>query len=148
MIFAGLFDNKVTWQIQAVLVRETACQHDSHFGTAMIVVGDAAAWCDAMQGNFAAILANRQARDLQRRAEVFPGQGIETLGHQLLYAARQVSDSVSGLTRQPVFIRTVNSSGKTLHRVRVGPIETDQELRSLSSRIVAANLGSPYTVKE
>ena len=65
-----------------------------------------------------------------------------------LESAREVSASVGRLTDRPVFIRTVTSSGKTLHRVRVGPINSDNEMRSLSSRIVAANLGSPYTVKE
>ena len=43
-------------------------------------------------------------------------------------------------TRHPVFIRSVNSgSGNVLHRVRVGPLRDNREIRELSQRVVAAN---------
>jgi rare lipoprotein A len=49
----------------------------------------------------------------------------------------------------PVFIRTVNTSNnKILHRVRVGPISDPGQIQRVSESVVAANLGSPYTVTE
>jgi cell division septation protein DedD len=43
----------------------------------------------------------------------------------------------------------VNSgSNGVLHRVRVGPVSDAGEIRQLSQRVVAANLGSPYPVTE
>ena len=66
-----------------------------------------------------------------------------------MHSAQRVSDQLRQLTRHPVFIRSVNSSsGNVLHRVRVGPFRDNREIRELSQRVVAANLGSPYTVAE
>jgi rare lipoprotein A len=66
-----------------------------------------------------------------------------------LQTAQQVSDQVRRFTQRPVFIRTVNSSSNgVLHRVRVGPVSDAGEIRQLSQRVVAANLGSPYTITE
>ena len=66
-----------------------------------------------------------------------------------MHSAQRVSDQLRQLTRHPVFIRSVNSgSGNVLHRVRVGPLRDNREIRELSQRVVAANLGSPYTVAE
>jgi len=66
-----------------------------------------------------------------------------------LQTAQRVSDQVRRFTQRPVFIRTVNSSSSgVLHRVRVGPVSDAGEIRQLSQRVVAANLGSPYTITE
>ncbi|MEQ8954765.1 MAG: septal ring lytic transglycosylase RlpA family protein [Gammaproteobacteria bacterium] len=66
-----------------------------------------------------------------------------------LDAAEQVQDQLQDLTRLPVIIRSVEtSSAGTLYRVRVGPVADDLEIQRLSRRVVAANLGSPYTVTE
>ena len=66
-----------------------------------------------------------------------------------LQTAQRVSDQVRRFTQWPVFIRTVNSSSSgVLHRVRVGPVSDAGEIRQLSQRVVAANLGSPYTITE
>lgn len=66
-----------------------------------------------------------------------------------MHSAQRVSDQLRQLTRHPVFIRSVNGgSGNVLHRVRVGPLRDNREIRELSQRVVAANLGSPYTVAE
>jgi rare lipoprotein A len=66
-----------------------------------------------------------------------------------MHSAQRVSDQLRQLTRHPVFIRSVNSgSGNVLYRVRVGPLRDNREIRELSQRVVAANLGSPYTVAE
>lgn len=66
-----------------------------------------------------------------------------------LDTARELSRELDTLTDRPVFIRSINSrENGVLHRVRIGPIENDGEIQSLSRRVVAANLGRPYTVTE
>lgn len=66
-----------------------------------------------------------------------------------LSAARKVSTRVEGLTNLPVIIRSVSTgNNRTLHRVRVGPISDPGQIQRLSQSVVAANLGSPYTVTE
>ena len=66
-----------------------------------------------------------------------------------LSTAQEVSTKVEEITSLPVFIRTVNiSKSRTLHRVRVGPISNSGQIQRVSESVVAANLGSPYTVTE
>ena len=66
-----------------------------------------------------------------------------------LSAAQEVTSMVEEITSLPVFIWTVNtSSNKILHRVRVGPISDPGQIQRVSESVVAANLGSPYTVTE
>jgi len=66
-----------------------------------------------------------------------------------LSAAKEVSSRVEGITSLPVFIRSVNTSNnRVLHRVRVGPISDPGQIQRVSQSVVAANLGSPYTVTE
>ncbi|MEX2130349.1 MAG: septal ring lytic transglycosylase RlpA family protein [Pseudohongiellaceae bacterium] len=66
-----------------------------------------------------------------------------------LTAAEQLSFQLRRITELPVFIRSVASnSSQILHRVRVGPINDPGELQRLSDSVVAARLGSPYTVTE
>lgn len=66
-----------------------------------------------------------------------------------LDSARALSQRLEGLTELPVFIRSVETAdSSTLHRVRIGPVANDEEIRRLTRRVVAANLGSPYTVTE
>lgn len=66
-----------------------------------------------------------------------------------LTAAQEVSARLQQLTAYPVFIRSVKSGDdRILHRVRVGPIDDPGAIRQTSDRVVAANLGSPYTVTE
>ena len=66
-----------------------------------------------------------------------------------LNAAQEVTSRVEEITSLPVFIRTVNTSNnKILHRVRVGPISDPGQIQRVSESVVAANLGSPYTVTE
>ena len=66
-----------------------------------------------------------------------------------LSAAKEVTSRVEEITSLPVFIRTVNTSNnKILHRVRVGPISDPGQIQRVRESVVAANLGSPYTVSE
>ena len=66
-----------------------------------------------------------------------------------LSAAQEITSRVEEITSLPVFIRTVNTSkNRILHRVRVGPISDPGQIQRVSESVVAANLGSPYTVTE
>ncbi|MCP5345634.1 MAG: septal ring lytic transglycosylase RlpA family protein [Pseudomonadales bacterium] len=64
-------------------------------------------------------------------------------------AAQRLSTQLREITTLPVFIQeVVSDSRQRLHRVRVGPILDSNEIRAITERVVAANLGSPYTVIE
>ncbi len=66
-----------------------------------------------------------------------------------LSAAEALSVRLQSLTDIPIIIRAVNTSNnRILHRVRVGPISDPREIRQITQSVVAANLGSPYTVTE
>jgi len=67
-----------------------------------------------------------------------------------LRAAEQLSARLRNLTSRPVFIRSVETNGaqQTMHRVRVGPIPDAEELARITDSVVAADLGSPYTVRD
>ena len=66
-----------------------------------------------------------------------------------LSTAQEVSSRVEEITSLPVLIRTVNTANnRILHRVRVGPISDPGQIQRVSQSVVAANLGSPYTVTE
>lgn len=63
--------------------------------------------------------------------------------------AQRLTLQLQEITPLPVFIQeTTIDAGRTLHRVRVGPIADSDQVRFLTERVVAANLGSPYTVTE
>ena len=63
--------------------------------------------------------------------------------------ARELSRQLRQITSMPVVIRSVESQASgVLHRVRVGPVNDPVEIRQISQSVVAANLGSPYTVTE
>ena len=77
------------------------------------------------------------------------GKFLQVGAFSELSAAREVSSRVEEFTSLPVFIRSVNTSNnKILHRVRVGPISDPGQIQRVSESVVAANLGSPYTVTE
>ena len=83
------------------------------------------------------------------RGEVSGRRYLQVGAFSELRSAQRVFDQLRQITRHPVFIRSVkNGSGNLLYRVRVGPLRDTREIRELSQRVVAANLGSPYTVAE
>lgn len=64
-------------------------------------------------------------------------------------SAEEVSSKLRKLTNRPVFIRSVTTMNNgTMHRVRIGPVNDNGEIDSISRQVVAANLGNPYTVTE
>ena len=64
-------------------------------------------------------------------------------------AAEELSGQLRRMTTFPVFIASVDTGqNRVMHRVRVGPIDNEGELRRIRESVVAANLGSPYTVQD
>ena len=64
-------------------------------------------------------------------------------------SAQQMIVQIQQITSFPVFIQeVVNDASQRLHRVRVGPISDDREIKNITDRVVAANLGRPYTITE
>ncbi|MCH2323831.1 MAG: septal ring lytic transglycosylase RlpA family protein [Pseudomonadales bacterium] len=64
-------------------------------------------------------------------------------------SAREMSDKLRAMTNRPVFIRSLDSTNSgVLHRVRICTVNDTSEIRRITQSVVAANLGSPYTVTE
>lgn len=95
--------------------------------------------------------AERMAAELAR-VETAPAPGglyLQVGAFSILGAAEDLSRRVRAFTARPVFIRSVEVGGRgVLHRVRVGPVNGPGEARQLTLLLVAADLGSPYTVSE
>ena len=64
-------------------------------------------------------------------------------------SATELLANVEEVIDEPVFINTMkNPAGKTLYRVRVGPIGDPAELENISRKLVAADFGMPYPVRQ
>ncbi|MBE7376828.1 septal ring lytic transglycosylase RlpA family protein [Pseudomonas lopnurensis] len=61
-------------------------------------------------------------------------------------AAQLLKDKLSGVVSAPVFISSVVLNQQTLHRVRLGPIDTPDEAVRLEQSVRLANLGQPRRV--
>lgn len=61
-------------------------------------------------------------------------------------AAQLLSDKLARLATVPVRVSSVASGQQVLHRVRLGPLQSEQQMESLRSRIVQAGLGNPAPV--
>ncbi len=90
---------------------------------------------------------------LQERSRIEQDAGEEFLqvgAFSSIDSARQLLATVSTLTSLPIFIRSVEdvSSGKLLHRVRLGPVNETMDLGSLIGMIMDAGLGQPFRVRQ
>ena len=66
-----------------------------------------------------------------------------------LNLAREVSEKLRVMTNRPVIISIINNTANgVLHRVRIGPVNDPSEIRRITQSVVAASLGSPYTITE
>ena len=94
-------------------------------------------------------LARNDVPDTVGAALGSDNQYLQVGAFSSLASAQQLSDQLKNMTSRPVFIRSVPSqSSGVLHRVRIGPMADPGEIRSLTQRVVAAELGRPYTVTE
>lgn len=62
-------------------------------------------------------------------------------------AAELLKDKLSQMAAAPVFISSVTLNQQILHRVRLGPISTQDEALQLQNSIRLANLGQPTLVR-
>jgi rare lipoprotein A len=82
-------------------------------------------------------------------AGVAVNQYIQVGAFSDLDAAEGLVQRLASITSRPVFIRSVTSqNNQELHRVRIGPVGDAVELERISAAVVAANLGSPYTIRD
>lgn len=63
-------------------------------------------------------------------------------------AAQLLKDKLSLLTNAPVFINSVVLNEQVLHRVRMGPVPSQNEAEDLRHRVRLANLGQPALVAD
>ncbi len=61
-------------------------------------------------------------------------------------AAQLLKDKLSGMVTAPVFISSVVHNQRVLHRVRLGPIASNDEASQLEQSVRLANLGVPRRV--
>lgn len=61
-------------------------------------------------------------------------------------AAEQLRSQAQGLVQTPVFVSPVRVDARTLHRVRLGPVDSHDEAQQLMERLRLANLGTPALV--
>lgn len=96
------------------------------------------------------------SRNIPNRTRVGSTTGVVSAAKYLqvgAFSQRQAAEDITrklrGLTNRPVFIRSVDTiNNGVMHRVRIGPVPDSNEINQLSRRVVAANLGNPYTVTE
>lgn len=62
-------------------------------------------------------------------------------------AAQLLRDKLSSLTEAPVFVSSVMHRDQVLHRVRLGPIGSQDEVTQLEQSLRLANLGQPRRVR-
>lgn len=61
-------------------------------------------------------------------------------------AAEQLRTQLQGLVQAPVFVSPVQVDARTLHRVRLGPVDNHDQAQQLMETLRLANLGTPTLV--
>lgn len=62
-------------------------------------------------------------------------------------AAQLLKDKLTTVVNAPVFISSIVRNQQTLHRVRMGPVNTQGEAQNIQNSVRLANLGQPTLVK-
>ena len=82
-------------------------------------------------------------------SRVFKDQYLQIAALSNRASATELLANVEEVIDEPVFINTMKDpTGKTLYRVRVGPIGDPTELENISRKLVAADFGMPYPVRQ
>ncbi len=63
-----------------------------------------------------------------------------------IQAAEQLRTQLQAQTSSPVFLSTTQSNAITLHRVRIGPLSSQDQARQLVDVLQRANLGTPALI--
>ena len=117
-------------------------------GTARVRVEgiDPVVW---QQQNGSGVVAAAQPQQLSpaaRPAAIEGGLYLQLGAFSSDHAAQQLRHQAQGLVQTPVFVSPVTVDARTLHRVRVGPVESHDEAQQLVERLRLANLGTPALV--
>ncbi|GGI99215.1 septal ring lytic transglycosylase RlpA family protein [Halopseudomonas pertucinogena] len=118
-------------------------------GTARVRVEgiDPVVW--QQQNGGAASVAAAQPRSASRAAQTAALEGglyLQVGAFASDQAAEQLRREIQGLVQAPVFVSPVEVDARTLHRVRLGPVDSHDEAQQLMERLRLANLGSPTLV--
>lgn len=137
-------------QLEAITGNELRGPVDSGIPALPAIAADSASPEPAVAGNPAVErMAAALARIETASAPANGGLYLQVGAFSIIGAAEDLSRRVRAHTTRPVFIRSVALEERgVLHRVRIGPVSGSEEARQLTLLLVAADLGSPYTVSE
>ena len=92
---------------------------------------------------------NIEPKALSSVSRVLKYQYLQIAALSSRASATELLANVEEVIDEPVFINTMKDpTGKTLYRVRVGPIGDPAELENISRKLVAADFGMPYPVRQ
>ncbi|WP_373185078.1 septal ring lytic transglycosylase RlpA family protein [Halopseudomonas sp.] len=63
-----------------------------------------------------------------------------------IQAAEQLRAQLQNQTASPVFLSTTETNARTLHRVRIGPLSSQDQAQQLADLLRRANLGTPALI--
>ena len=82
-------------------------------------------------------------------ARILKNQYLQIAALSNRASASKLLADVAKVVDRPVFINTMKDpTGKTLFRVRIGPIDDPAELENISRELEAADFGMPYPVRQ
>jgi rare lipoprotein A len=96
------------------------------------------------------LLASNDSGSAMNNVIASAGRYLQAGAFADLRAAERLSARLREMTTRPVFIRSVTAGNtrQQMHRVRVGPIADQSEIRRITEMMSAANLGQPFMVDE
>ena len=92
---------------------------------------------------------NIEPRALPSVSRIFKNQYLQVAALSNQASAVRLLAKLEKMMERPVFINPIkDSTGNTLFRVRIGPIDDLAELETITRKLVAADFGMPYPVRQ
>ena len=92
---------------------------------------------------------NIEPRALPSVPRIFKNQYLQIAALSNQASAVRLLAKLEKMMDRPVFINPIkDSTGKTLYRVRIGPVDDLAELETITRKLVAADFGMPYPVRQ
>ena len=92
---------------------------------------------------------NIEPRALPSVSRIFKNQYLQVAALSNQASAVRLLAKLEKMMDRPVFINPIkDSTGNTLYRVRIGPIDDLAELETITRKLVAADFGMPYPVRQ
>ena len=92
---------------------------------------------------------NIEPRALPSVSRIFKNQYLQIAALSNQASAVRLLAKLEKMMDRPVFINPIkDSTGKTLYRVRIGPVDDLAELETITRKLVAADFGMPYPVRQ